>query len=45
MITTITSKVIKGVPYVELIIQGLGIAMDVKEIFESSTFIKSYRFN
>ena len=37
MIATITSKVIKRVPYVGPIIQGVGIALDTKEIIETST--------
>ena len=37
MIATITSKVIKRVPYVGPVIQGVGIALDTKEIIESST--------
>ena len=37
MITPITSKVIKRVPYVGPVIQGVGIAIDAKEIIESST--------
>ena len=37
MITQITSKVIKRVPYVGPLIQGIGIAIDAKEIVESST--------
>ena len=37
MIPTITSKVMKRVTYVGPIIQGVGIAMDAKEIVENST--------
>lgn len=37
MIATIVSKLIKWVPYVGPVIQGLGIAMEAKEIVESST--------
>lgn len=36
MINSITSKVIKRVPDVGPVIQGVGIAMDAKEILESS---------
>ena len=37
MIAPITSKVIKRVPYVGPVIQGVGIALDAKEILEIST--------
>jgi hypothetical protein len=37
MMTTITSKVIKRVPYVGPVIQSVGLALDTKEIIESST--------
>ena len=37
MITQITRKVIKQVPYLGPVIQGIGIAIDTKEIIESST--------
>jgi hypothetical protein len=37
MIATITSKVIKRVPYVGPVVQGVGIVLDVKEIIETST--------
>ena len=37
MIAPIRSQVIKRVPYVGPVIQGVGLAMDAKEIIESST--------
>ena len=37
MVNSITSKVIKRVPYVGPVVQGVGIALDTKEIIESST--------
>ena len=37
MITPITSKVLKRVPYVGPVIQGVGIARDAKEIVETCT--------
>ena len=37
MITTITSKIVKRVPYLGPLIQGVGIALDAKEIIENST--------
>ena len=37
MISMITSKVIKRIFYVGPVIQGVGIALDAKEIIESST--------
>ena len=43
MITPITSTVIKRVPYVGPVIQGVGLAMDAKEIIEldsNSIFIE-----
>lgn len=37
MITSITTKVIKRLPYVGPTIQGVGLVLDVKDIVESST--------
>ena len=37
MITSVSSKVIKHVSYIETVVQGVGLAMDVKEIIETST--------
>lgn len=37
MVSPIISKVIKQVPYVGPVIQSVGIALDTKEILESST--------
>lgn len=37
MISPITSKVIKRVPYVGPVIQGVGIALDTRQVIESST--------
>jgi hypothetical protein len=39
MITTITSKVIKQVPYVGPVIQGLEIPIDAQEIIANSTML------
>ncbi len=33
----VVQKIIKRVPYVEPIIQGMGLALDTKEIMETST--------
>ena len=37
MIASVSSKVIKRVPYIGPVVQGVGLAMDVKEIIETST--------
>lgn len=37
MIASITSKVIKGVPYVGPVIQDIAIALDVQAVVENST--------
>lgn len=39
MIATLTSKVIKRVPCVGPVIQGVVITLDAKEIFENSTLL------
>lgn len=39
MITPITSKVIKRVPHVGSVIQGVGIALNAKEIVETSILV------
>ena len=42
MISPITSKVTKQVPYIGLVIQGVGIALDNKETIESLVFYAAH---